>query len=70
MQCPFITGKYMFSCKALKEVYVPSEFELGEYCRQSRHKICPFYCKSVADGRHIFWGDDAVACDGSKEKRD
>ncbi len=46
MKCPMLTGKYMFSCKALKEVYIPSIFELEEYCRKSLHTMCPFYMKS------------------------
>jgi hypothetical protein len=44
MKCPFMTGIYLSSCSANKEVYVPSRFELEEYCRDSRHRMCPFYC--------------------------
>ena len=57
MACPFLTGKYMFSCGALREVYVPSAFEFDEYCKQDRYKICPFYVKSENDGRYIFVTD-------------
>ncbi len=45
MKCDFLRGMYLQSCKAGKNVYVPSSFELGEYCRSKRHKICPFYLK-------------------------
>lgn len=46
MKCPFLKGNYLASCKADKEVYVPSPFELEEYCKASRHVICPFYCRA------------------------
>ncbi len=59
MHCPFLEGKYMLSCRALGEVYVPSTFDLDEYCGHDRHKICPFYCTSETDGRSIFT-DEAV----------
>ena len=46
MECPCLTGKYMLSCGANdKEVYVPSSFELGEYCKSVRYRICPLYSK-------------------------
>ncbi len=43
MECPFITGKYILTCTshALAEIYVPSLFELEEYCKNTRHKMCP-----------------------------
>ncbi len=45
MGCPFLAGKYMLSCAALREVYIPSDFEFGEYCKNIRFKMCPFYVK-------------------------
>ncbi len=43
MKCPNITGKYRLSCNAHEkaEIYVPSLFELEEYCKNSRHSRCP-----------------------------
>jgi hypothetical protein len=43
MKCPYITGKYRLSCTAhgKAEVYVPSLFELEEYCKNTRHSRCP-----------------------------
>lgn len=43
MKCPYITGKYRLSCTAHEkaEVYVPSLFELEEYCKNIRHIRCP-----------------------------
>ncbi len=46
MRCPLLTGKYMLSCSALKEVYVPSAFELEEYCKKPLYTMCPFYMKT------------------------
>lgn len=48
MKCPFLAGKYMYSCSASKEVYVPSVFELEEYCKNTRFKLCPFYYSRIA----------------------
>ncbi len=43
MKCPFITGKYILTCTAHEkaDVYVPSLFELEEYCKSIRHPRCP-----------------------------
>lgn len=43
MQCHYLTGKYMYSCTARREVYVPSAYESKEYSNNERHKICPLY---------------------------
>jgi len=43
MKCPFLSGKYMSSCTAQKEGYVPSAFELEEYCVQVLYPSCPVY---------------------------
>lgn len=45
MNCPFLAGKDMLSCAALKDVYVPSSFELDEYCKQTLHKMCRRYLR-------------------------
>ena len=45
MNCPMLTGKYTLSCTARKEVYVPSNFEFKEYCKNTLHTMCPFYMK-------------------------
>jgi len=49
MKCPFLSGEYMLSCKALREVYVPSIFELDEYCKNIQHRMCPFYIKNEGE---------------------
>ena len=42
MACPFLSGENMLFCTAL-QVYIPSIFELSEYCQASRYTMCPFY---------------------------
>lgn len=49
MKCPYMTGNYMYSCSARREVYVPSTFEFSEYCANERHesyKACSFYLET------------------------
>jgi hypothetical protein len=41
-KCPFLSGNYLFTCKA-HDVYVPSKFEINEYCTNKRHTLCPFF---------------------------
>ena len=46
MQCSFLEGKRILSCRSLGAVYVPSIFELKEYCTRDGHKKCPFFSAS------------------------
>jgi hypothetical protein len=39
---PFLTGDYLLTCKA-NNIYVPTQFEIEEYCKNKRHTICPFF---------------------------
>jgi hypothetical protein len=43
MKCNFLSGTYMLACKADRHAYVPSSFEIEEYCKTGRHRICPLY---------------------------
>ena len=54
MKCMLLKGKYMICCTAVKESYIPSMFELDEYCRQDKRKMCPLYCKAEMDGKFNF----------------
>ena len=47
MKCPHLLKWSISSCKALGKPYVPSLFELEEYCRTKEHRKCPFYLKDV-----------------------
>ena len=43
MKCPHL-GKWIIAeCKAMDRPYVPSLFELEEYCRNQKYKRCPFF---------------------------
>lgn len=51
MTCPFVVGTYMLSCGASRVTYVPSSFELNEYCsdnKYERYRLCGYY-------RHVVW---------------
>jgi hypothetical protein len=54
MRCLLLQGKYMIFCTAIKEGYIPSTFELDEYCRRDKHKVCPLYCKAETDEKFNF----------------
>ncbi len=60
MKCLFLKGKYMLSCSARREVYVPSIFELGEYCRSTRYKVCPLYCAAQDVGQVFSMSKDEM----------
>jgi hypothetical protein len=47
MKCTFIEGNFFLSCKANKEVYVPSLFEFREYCSGKQYKMCPHFFKAI-----------------------
>ncbi len=51
MRCLLLQGKYMIYCTAVKEGYIPSTFELDEYCRQGKHRMCPLYRKAELSGK-------------------
>ena len=45
MRCLFLDGRHAPNCSAGTKIYAPSSFELQEYCRSDRHKVCPFYMR-------------------------
>ena len=57
MKCPYLKGTYLESCKATRDVYVPSQFEFNEYCMHNGHKMCPLYTKSAYEGKPIAAAD-------------
>ena len=57
MKCLLLKGKYMICCTAVKESYIPSMFELDEFCRQKKHKMCPLYRQAETDGKIIIMTD-------------
>lgn len=46
MECPHFAGVLMKYCAAEKAVYVPSIYEMREYCRHQQHRLCPFYSRT------------------------
>ncbi len=42
-KCPHLQKWTVASCRADKKPYVPSIYELEEYCSDERHKGCPLY---------------------------
>ena len=53
MQCPYLVGTTILSCALEKAVYIPSLFELEEYCKTSRHIKCPLTYGKVP-GNDVF----------------
>jgi hypothetical protein len=47
MKCTHLVQGSILSCRALERPYVPSLFQLAEYCRRSEYRKCPFYLESV-----------------------
>ncbi len=45
----------MSSCTALKEIYVPSIFELQECCKSDQHTMCPYYSNRDAEPDTGLW---------------
>lgn len=46
MACPFLKGTVLFSCGAMREVYIPSRFEFEEYCTCAKYeffRLCAAY---------------------------
>ncbi len=61
MKCPHLIKWMITSCKAAgNRPYVPSLFELKEYCSTTSHRKCPFYMKDPLSA------DKAVSCLASK----
>jgi hypothetical protein len=47
MKCTHLIKGRILSCKALERPYVPSLYQLAEYCRSAEHRKCPFYLETV-----------------------
>lgn len=43
MQCLYLIKRGKPHCMAVNNAYVPSMFQLSEYCTTKDHKKCPFY---------------------------
>ncbi len=47
MKCPHLIKGVICSCEVLDNQYIPSLFELQEYCRTRSHRKCPFLLRNV-----------------------
>jgi hypothetical protein len=48
MKCPHLRRWTVAACRIDEKVYVPSVFQLEEYCKTSGHRKCPFFVKSLS----------------------
>lgn len=52
MKCPYLVRCAISKCKAAKSSYMPSLFELQEYCGASKNfKKCPFFQNLAAGNK-------------------
>lgn len=49
MKCPHLVKWIISSCMASDRPYIPSPFELEEYCYTIRQNKCPLHIKSMKD---------------------
>ena len=71
MRCSFLEGKRILSCRSLGTVYIPGIFELGEYCKNDRHKKCLLYhapAPSGSRGGPFYQGPRSLIAASPKEK--
>jgi len=47
MKCPHLNSWIVATCKIDDSTYVPSVFQLNEYCKRRGHKRCPFFVKNA-----------------------
>ena len=51
MKCPHLTVSAYQTCHSLDRPYLPSPFELHEYCSVIAHRRCPFYLGYAATAK-------------------
>lgn len=64
MRCPHLLNWTVSACVADDRPYVPSIFELQEYCTGKRHERCPLYVGLAHRGREV------LSSAGAGEDRD
>jgi hypothetical protein len=47
MKCPHLNRWIVATCKIGERIYLPSVFQLEEYCRTKDHKKCPFLVRDA-----------------------
>ncbi len=56
MRCPNLLTWTFSSCIADDTPYVPSIYELREFCNNKRHRRCPLYTGSAEDQQGVLSG--------------
>lgn len=53
MKCPHLRRWSVAACRIDEKVYVPSVFQLEEYCKKREHKKCPFFVKYYSENKKV-----------------
>jgi len=54
MRCEFFNEEPRLRCTIHTErLYIPSAFQLKEYCGTERHAICPFFSKRTSNNGSV-----------------
>jgi len=53
MKCPHLRPWQVETCKIEQTLYVPSVFQLQEYCKTKGHEKCPFFVQSLIEEEQI-----------------
>ena len=53
MKCPHLRRWTVAACRIDEKVYVPSVFQLEEYCKTREHKKCPFFVKYCSENKKV-----------------
>lgn len=53
MKCPHLRRWTVAACRIDEKVYVPSVFQLEEYCKTREHKKCPFFVKYCSESKRV-----------------
>ena len=64
MECQHFAGVFMKYCVAEREVYVPSIYEMSEYCKYIQHRVCRHYMR--ADNGPAKTSDASVCRDNAR----
>lgn len=48
-ECPYLSGKDVRVCRVQRDAYIPSDYELREYCRNRLYIMCPLYLGAAND---------------------
>jgi hypothetical protein len=53
MKCPYLKRWLVATCMIEDKIYVPSIFQLQEYCKTKGHKKCPFFMKNFSEKEEV-----------------